>query len=42
MAKSGSVLTGMPPMSVEQIIAGFLINHIDEHVGNIRATIGGK
>lgn len=41
LAKSGTVLTGMPPMSVEQIVNGILINHIDEHLGSIRATVGG-
>ena len=40
LAKSGTVLAGMPPMSVEQIVNGILINHIDEHCGSIRATVG--
>ena len=40
LAKSATVLTGMPPMSVEQIVNGILINHIDEHCGSIRATLG--
>ena len=39
--RSGTVLTGMPPMSAEQIVKGILINHIDEHLGSIRATVGG-
>jgi hypothetical protein len=38
--KSGTVLAGMPPMSVEQIVTAILIGHIDEHVGSIRATTG--
>ena len=40
LAKSGVVLTGMPPMSGEQIVHGILFNHIDEHLKSIRATIG--
>jgi DinB family protein len=39
LAKSGTVLAGMPPMSVEQIVTGVLINHIDDHFGSIRATV---
>ncbi len=38
LGKSGTVLAGMPVMSVEQIIAGILLNHIDEHLKSIRAT----
>ena len=41
LEKSGVVLTGMPAMSVQQIVEGILINHIDEHLGSIRATVGG-
>jgi hypothetical protein len=40
LGKSGTVLAGMPPMSVEQIVSGILIHHIDEHVGSIQATLG--
>lgn len=40
LAKRATVLAGMPPMSVEQIVNGILIDHIDEHVGSIRATVG--
>ena len=40
LAKSGTVLTGMPPMSAEQIIAGILINHIQDHLGSIQKTVG--
>src|SRR5438067_2590387 len=29
MGKTGTVLAGMPSMSVEQIVSGILINHID-------------
>jgi hypothetical protein len=38
LAKSGAVLSGMPPMSVEQVIGGILLNHIEEHLKSIRAT----
>jgi uncharacterized protein (TIGR03083 family) len=38
LGKSGTVLTGMPPMTVEQVIGGILLNHIDEHLKSIRAT----
>jgi uncharacterized damage-inducible protein DinB len=40
LAKSGTVLTGNPPMSAEQVVGGILINHIDEHLGSIRKTVG--
>jgi hypothetical protein len=40
LAKKGTVLAGMPPMSVEEIVNGILISHIDEHCGSIRATVG--
>jgi hypothetical protein len=30
----------MPPMSVEQIITGILINHVDEHISSIRTAVG--
>jgi DinB superfamily len=40
LPKSGTVLAGMPAMSVEQIITGILIGHVDEHLGSIRATVG--
>ena len=38
--KSGTVLTGMSPMSVQQIIEGVLINHVQEHMDSIRNTVG--
>jgi hypothetical protein len=41
LGRSGTILTGMPPMSAEQVISGILINHIDEHLGSIRATVRG-
>jgi hypothetical protein len=40
LGKSGTVLAGMPAMSAEQIVAGILINHIDDHFGSIRKTVG--
>jgi hypothetical protein len=40
LAKSGTVLAGMPAMSAEQIVTGILINHIDDHFGSIRKTVG--
>jgi hypothetical protein len=40
LARSGTVLTGMPAMSVEQIVTNILINHIDDHFGSIRKTVG--
>jgi len=42
LAKSGVVLTGMPPMSAEQVVGGILMRHIEEHLGSIRATTGSK
>jgi uncharacterized damage-inducible protein DinB len=41
LAKSGTVLTGIPPMTVEQIVTNILINHVDEHYRSIRTTVGG-
>ena len=38
--RSGTVLTGMPAMTVEQIVTNILINHVDEHVKNIRTAVG--
>lgn len=40
LARSGTVLTGMPAMTVEQIVTNILVNHIDDHFGSIRKTIG--
>jgi hypothetical protein len=40
LGKSAVVLQGMPPMSVEQIITGILINHVDEHISSIRTAVG--
>lgn len=40
LRSSGTVLTGNPPMTAEQVITGILINHIDDHFGSIRKTVG--
>ena len=38
--KSGPVLAGMPPMTAEQVAKGILMNHMEEHLGSIRKTLG--
>jgi hypothetical protein len=38
--KSGTVLTGMPAMTTQQIVEGILINHLNEHLASIRAAVG--
>lgn len=38
--KSGTVLTGMPAMTTQQVIEGVLINHVNQHLASIRATVG--
>ena len=38
--RSGTVLTGGPAMTTQQVIEGILINHIDDHMGSIRKTVG--
>jgi ribosomal protein S18 acetylase RimI-like enzyme len=40
LATSGTVLVGLPPMTVEQLITSGLLDHVDEHFGSIRATVG--
>jgi hypothetical protein len=40
LTRRGTVFADAPPMSVEQLIAGGLIDHIDEHLGSIRKTVG--
>jgi hypothetical protein len=40
--RSTPVLTGMPPFTTAQVIERILINHTDEHMGSIKATIGAK
>jgi len=41
LARSGTVLSGMPAMTVEQIVTNILINHVDEHYKSICSTVGG-
>jgi len=38
--RTGTVLTGMPAMSAQQVVEGILVNHINEHLGSIKATVG--
>lgn len=40
LAKRGVVFADAPPMSAEELIMGGLINHIDDHFGSIRKTVG--
>jgi uncharacterized protein (TIGR03083 family) len=40
LGTSATVLAGRPPMTTEQVITHILINHIDDHFGSIRKTIG--
>jgi len=40
LTKSAQVMTGIPPMTVEQLITGGLLVHLDEHFGSIRKTVG--
>lgn len=37
--RSGTVFTGAPAMTAQQVIEGVLINHIDDHLGSIRKTV---
>jgi uncharacterized protein (TIGR03083 family) len=39
--RSGTVLAEAPPLTTQQAIEGILINHITEHLGSIRKTLGG-
>jgi hypothetical protein len=41
LEKSGTVMAGMPPMTAQQVVEGILINHINDHMGSIRKTVGG-
>jgi hypothetical protein len=40
LEKPGTVLTDMPPISIEQLIATVLLKHADQHFGSIRKTVG--
>lgn len=39
--QSGTVLTGAPPMTTQQVVEGILISHITGHLGSIRETVAG-
>jgi uncharacterized damage-inducible protein DinB len=39
--QKGTVLTGMPAMTTQQAIESILINHVNDHMGSIRKTVGG-
>jgi len=41
LAKSGVVFTDAPPMTAERLVMLALVNHIVEHMGSIRKTVGG-
>jgi hypothetical protein len=40
LAKSAKVMSTMPPLSVEQLVTGALLGHMDEHFGSIRKAVG--
>jgi hypothetical protein len=40
LAKKATVFADAPPMTVEQLVLGALIGHVDEHIGSIRKTVG--
>ena len=40
LAMRGTVFTGIPPMSAEDMVKRALLGHLDEHIGSIRKTIG--
>lgn len=40
LATSGTVLRDAPAMTVEQIVTNILINHVNDHLGSIKKTIG--
>ena len=39
--RSGTVLAGVPAMTAQQAIENILINHMNDHLGSIRKTVGG-
>ena len=39
LAKRGTVLTDVPPITVEEVIGRLLIAHCEQHFGSIRRTI---
>jgi hypothetical protein len=40
LARTATVFADAPPMSAEQMIAGALLGHVDDHLGSIRTTVG--
>jgi PhnB protein len=40
LAKTGALVPGAPPITVEELIARGLLGHIDDHLGSIRKTVG--
>lgn len=38
--RSGTVFTGVPAMTCQQVVEGILINHMNDHLGSIRKTVG--
>ena len=40
--RTAAVLFGAPAMSAQQAIERLLINHINEHLGSIKATLGAR
>ena len=38
--RSGTILTGRPPMTAQQAVERILINHVHDHLGSIRTTVG--
>ena len=41
LAKIGTVFTGMPPVSAEELVKRIPLCHVDAHFGSIRKTING-
>jgi hypothetical protein len=39
LERSGTVITGTPAMTTQQVVEGILISHIDDHLGSIRKTV---
>ncbi len=37
--RTGAVLSGRPPITAQQAIEGILINHMQEHLASIQATV---
>ena len=40
LEKKGTVLAEIPVMTTQQAVEGILINHINDHMGSIRKTVG--